>query len=91
MDIQGKTALITGASSGMGPGIAHAMVQAGAKVILLARGKDGLDKVATEINSKGGQAHVYPVELRMLQKKSNRKLVYLILLLIMQEAASGCL
>ncbi len=63
MDIKGKTALITGASSGMGTGIANAMAQAGATVILLSRRKDELDKVASEISKKGGKAHVYAVDL----------------------------
>jgi len=56
MDIKGKTALITGVSSGMGTGIANAMAQAGATVILLSRRKDELDKVASEITKKGGKA-----------------------------------
>lgn len=63
MDIKGKTALITGASSGIGIGIANAMVHAGAAVILLGRRKDELDKVASEITKKGGKAHLYPVDL----------------------------
>lgn len=63
MDIQGKNVLITGASGGMGAGIANAMAQAGATVILLARRKDALDKVASDIIKKGGKAHVYPVDL----------------------------
>ena len=63
MDIDGKTVIITGASSGMGIGIAKAMVNAGAIVILLARRKDELDKVASEISKKGGKAYVYQVDL----------------------------
>jgi short-subunit dehydrogenase len=63
MDIQGKTALITGASGGMGAGIAKAIAKAGAAVILLARRKDELDKVASEVAKSGGKAYVYPVDL----------------------------
>jgi len=63
MEINGKTVLITGASSGMGAGIAEAFAKAKASVILLARRKDLLDKAADIIKSNGGKAVVYPVDL----------------------------
>jgi short-subunit dehydrogenase len=64
MEIQGKTVLVTGASSGIGSAIAKAMVQAGAAVVLLmARSENDLKKVAAEIGASGGNAHIYPVDL----------------------------
>jgi uncharacterized protein len=64
MDVEGKTVLVTGASSGMGAAIAKAMAQAGAaEVLLLARDEDDLKKVATEITASGGKARIYPVDL----------------------------
>jgi len=63
MDINNKTALITGASSGIGAGIAKAMAAAGARVVLLARSKDSLEKVAEEIKAAGGKADFYSVDL----------------------------
>ena len=63
MEIKGKIALITGASSGMGAATARAFAEAGARVILLARNREALDAVASEIGTKGGQADVYPVDL----------------------------
>ena len=63
MELNGKTALITGASSGMGVGIAKAFANAKVSVILLARRKDLLDKVADKIKSSGGKAFVYSVDL----------------------------
>jgi len=64
MEIQGKTVLVTGASSGVGAAIAKGMAQAGAtEVLLLARNADALNKVAAEIAASGGKARVYAVDL----------------------------
>ena len=63
MEITGKLALVTGASSGMGSEIAKALAKAGAKVILLARNQEALDKVAKEITTAGGSASAYSVDL----------------------------
>ncbi|MGQ0657367.1 MAG: SDR family NAD(P)-dependent oxidoreductase, partial [Chromatiales bacterium] len=63
MQIEGKTALVTGASGGMGAAIAVSLAKAGAQVLLLARREDELNKVAAEIRSAGGKAMVYPIDL----------------------------
>jgi short-subunit dehydrogenase len=63
MEIAGKTALITGASSGVGAATARAMAQAGAQVLLLARREAELQRVVQEIRAAGGQARMYPVDL----------------------------
>ena len=64
MEIQGKTVLVTGASSGIGSAIAKAMAQAGAAVVLLiARSENDLKKIAAEIGTSGGNARIYPVDL----------------------------
>lgn len=63
MEIQGKTVLITGASSGMGAATAKAMARTGGRVLLLARRKAALEELAKEIQDAGGVAHVYPVDL----------------------------
>jgi len=63
MEIHNKLALITGASSGMGAGMAKALAGAGAKVILLARDQSKLDKVKSEIETSGGTAYIYSVDL----------------------------
>jgi NAD(P)-dependent dehydrogenase (short-subunit alcohol dehydrogenase family) len=50
-NLSGKTALITGASSGLGVGFAKTLSNAGARVILAARRKDRLDALAQEIGN----------------------------------------
>ena len=51
-----RTALVTGASSGLGRQFAHILSDAGATVILAARRIDRLQEVAADINAKGGRA-----------------------------------
>lgn len=54
--LQGKTALVTGASSGLGQHYAKLMAAAGAKVVLAARREDRLQAAVSDIQSAGGQA-----------------------------------
>jgi 3-oxoacyl-[acyl-carrier protein] reductase len=56
MDLQlnGRTALITGASMGIGRGIALALAAEGARLALVARRRELLEEVAGEIAAKGG-------------------------------------
>jgi NADP-dependent 3-hydroxy acid dehydrogenase YdfG len=56
--LSGKTAIVTGASSGIGRATALTLAQAGAAVVLHARRKDRLAKVAAEIQAQGGKACV---------------------------------
>jgi len=57
-----KTALITGASSGIGEALAKALAARGAHIALLARTASALEKVAGEIRANGGAASIYPVD-----------------------------
>jgi len=63
MEIAGKVALVTGASSGMGEAIARALARAGAQVLLLARREEELERVAAGIQSAGGKAQVHAIDL----------------------------
>jgi NAD(P)-dependent dehydrogenase (short-subunit alcohol dehydrogenase family) len=54
--LQGKTALVTGASSGIGKHVALAYAQAGAAVAIAARHEEPLQEVAAEIVAGGGTA-----------------------------------
>ena len=49
-----KTALITGASSGIGRGIAHKFGEEGWEVTIVARRNENLEKVAKEVKEAGG-------------------------------------
>lgn len=61
--LAGRTAVITGAGRGIGACIAEAFAQEGAKLVLAARSKDELEKVAQGIRAKGGIAHVVPTDM----------------------------
>jgi NADP-dependent 3-hydroxy acid dehydrogenase YdfG len=54
--IEGRVALVTGASSGIGEATAQSLADAGAKVALVARRKDRIDALAEKLNSAGGTA-----------------------------------
>ena len=56
--LEGKVAIVTGASRGIGRGIAIAYGEAGAHVVLAARTMNDLEAVAKEVRVAGGEAHV---------------------------------
>ena len=62
--LQGKVAIVTGASRGIGRAIALRLAQEGATLVLAARTADDLSKVAAEIKSHGGAATLLATDLR---------------------------
>jgi 3-oxoacyl-[acyl-carrier protein] reductase len=56
MSLQGKIALVTGASRGIGEGVARELARQGAKVMVLARNGDLAGSVARDIAAAGGRA-----------------------------------
>lgn len=67
IDLSGKVALITGASSGLGARFARVLAQAGATVALAARRTERLKELRAEIDAEGGEAHVYALDVTDVQ------------------------
>ena len=61
--LDGKLALVTGASRGIGAASAEAFARAGAHVILTARSADDLEAVEERIHAAGGSATIAPLDL----------------------------
>lgn len=62
-NIQGKVALVTGASMGIGAAVSRELARQGCKLALVARGREGLEKVSGEIRAAGGQAQTFPCDM----------------------------
>jgi short-subunit dehydrogenase len=58
-----EVVVVTGSSAGVGRAIAHAFAKRGAHVGLLARGQEGLDDAAREVESLGGKALAVPTDV----------------------------
>jgi NAD(P)-dependent dehydrogenase (short-subunit alcohol dehydrogenase family) len=61
--LDGRLALVTGASRGLGRGIALELAAAGAEVLCVARTADDLEQLAEEIRAAGGTAHVLAADV----------------------------
>lgn len=69
--LDGKRALVTGASSGIGRGCAIALAQAGAHVTLAARRSDQLNALEEVLASQGAGAEVMAVDISQIAETTN--------------------
>ncbi len=63
MNLNGKVALVTGASKGIGAATAQALAAAGAHVVLVARDAAALEVVEDRIHDAGGNATIAPLDM----------------------------
>jgi short-subunit dehydrogenase len=68
-----ETAVITGASSGVGKSLAIQLSDAGYKVVLAARSEDKLNVIAEEIQKMGGNCLVVPTDVSQPEQINNLK------------------
>jgi NAD(P)-dependent dehydrogenase (short-subunit alcohol dehydrogenase family) len=67
IDLTGKVALVTGASSGLGARFARVLAESGATVAVAARRLERLKELRAEIDAAGGEAHVYAMDVTDVQ------------------------
>jgi NAD(P)-dependent dehydrogenase (short-subunit alcohol dehydrogenase family) len=63
IDLSGRVALVTGASSGLGAQFARTLARAGAGVVLAARRTERLKALRAEIEAEGGDAHLVTMDV----------------------------
>lgn len=68
MDLAGKTAIVTGASRGLGPHIAKTLAAKGVKIVALARNIKGLETTKSEINLSGQNCNIISFDLTQINK-----------------------
>src|SRR5690348_18458016 len=60
----GQVVIVTGGGSGVGRGTAHELASLGARVALVGRNADKLERVRQEMASDGGLASIHPCDIR---------------------------
>src|SRR5665811_1042538 len=73
LDLKSKTAVVTGASIGIGRAITKALALEGVRVVAVARRKDLLEQLVQEVKAAGGAA-VIPLAQDIMQEDAVRKL-----------------
>lgn len=68
-ELKGRTALVTGASSGIGADLARELASRGCDLVLVARRVDALEALATELRQSGVKATVLPADLSGAQTR----------------------
>ena len=63
-DLEGKLALVTGASRGLGYSVAKSLAARGAHVVAVARTSGALEELDDEIQAAGGSATLVPLDIK---------------------------
>jgi len=71
LGLEGKVALVTGGSQGIGRATVLRLAREGASVVACARGQERLDEVAREVRSFGGKSHVVVADVSKAQGCQN--------------------
>ena len=74
LDLKSRTAVVTGASIGIGRAIARGLALEGVRVVAVARRKDLLEQLVQDVKAAGGTA-VIPVAQDIMQEDATQKLV----------------
>ncbi len=64
LGLQGRVALVSGATRGIGREIARTLIDEGARLAICARGREGLDAAAEELQAAGGEVFAAPCDVR---------------------------
>ena len=67
-DLQGRVAVVTGSSKGIGRSIAETLAEAGARVVVSSRRLESCRPVADAINAAGGEAAAVPCHMSHLDQ-----------------------
>lgn len=73
LSLEGRVAVVTGASKGIGRAIAQDLAKAGASVVVSSRKQDAVDEVATALRAKGGDA--FAIAAHVGKDEDRRRLV----------------
>src|SRR5258707_13633242 len=65
--LDGRLAVVTGASQGIGRAVALAYSRAGAEVVLVSRGREKLLEAQREVKTAGGRAHVICADISKIE------------------------
>lgn len=68
MNLEGKVALITGGSSGLGWGAAKVLAEQGASVVIAGRTQSSLDKAVSKLREAGHEARAVKVDIRRYEE-----------------------
>lgn len=67
-NLQGKSVIVTGASTGMGRAIAIALAEEGARLAIVARNEERLNETAEAVRQKGAEVLVFPADVGNYEK-----------------------